>query len=115
MATVYEEMKNPNSCLNKAKTDEPLFVIRAKDELGSLIVRCWAQEAKERSLHEPEKVNEAFALADKMDAWRAANVPAEEPKAQLGGPSLEAPIELPAKEREVRTELVDVTYEELPE
>lgn len=66
------ELSNPTSCLNKAKADEPLFVLRAKDPYAPMAVRHWAAMAYGH--HEPEKVKEALALADEMEAWRKRNV-----------------------------------------
>lgn len=70
-----DEMEQPTSCLNKAGGDEPLFVLRAKDPEAPETVRTWASNARTRGTHEPEKIAEAFALADEMVAWRAENVP----------------------------------------
>lgn len=79
------------SCLTNAKDDEPLFVLRANDELAPKIVRAWAldyhnskcQQNWEAShadgstehkwaLNEAQtaKYREANALADQMEAWR---------------------------------------------
>jgi len=38
------ELANPNSCLNKAADDEPLFVFRANDPLAPQLVREWADQ-----------------------------------------------------------------------
>ena len=38
-----EELDNEESCLNKAKFDEPIFVLRAQDRLAPLIIRLWAE------------------------------------------------------------------------
>ena len=65
-----DEFNDPNSCLSRAGTYEPIFVIRAKDPLGSTVVRSWAQQAEKQELHEPEKIAEARMLADVMDNWR---------------------------------------------
>jgi hypothetical protein len=62
------ELKDPNSCLNKAADDEPLFVLRAKDVLADKAILYWAHLA--RSIHEPDKVTEAISLARRMVEWR---------------------------------------------
>jgi hypothetical protein len=69
----YLELSHPLSCLNKAAVDEPIFVLRAKDPAASQTVRLWAVMAYRN--HEPEKLDEARALADMMDKWRQANIP----------------------------------------
>ena len=63
-----DEVRDPESCLNHCERDEPIFVIRAKDPLGSTTVRSWAQHAV--GIHEKEKIAEANMLADIMDNWR---------------------------------------------
>jgi hypothetical protein len=73
-----EELKNPNSCLNKATDDEPLFVLRANDELAPSIVRTWAvmyHKAKAEQTGgiteaQRAKYDEAMALASMMEQWR---------------------------------------------
>ncbi len=66
------ELAKTFSCLSKAKPDEPIFVIRAKDELASQTLRLWAAMAE--GLHEPEKISEALQCADEMDKWRSENI-----------------------------------------
>lgn len=63
-----DELTSPTSCFNKAHSDEPVFVLRAKDPLGPQAVRHWATMAD--GVHEPEKIKEAYALADEMEQWR---------------------------------------------
>lgn len=73
-----EELKNPVSCLNKATDDEPLFVLRANDELAPSIVRTWAvmyHKAKAEQTggiteSQRAKYDEAMALASLMEQWR---------------------------------------------
>ncbi len=64
------EISTPTSCLNKAKDDEPIFVLRANDPLAPAVVACWAALAAQ-GLHEEWKVKEALALAQQMRDWRA--------------------------------------------
>jgi len=68
MGLKKEELSNPNSCLNKAADDEPIFVLRANDALSSQLVRDWARKASALGCG-PEKVAEAISLADKMEQW----------------------------------------------
>jgi hypothetical protein len=60
--TKKEELENPNSCLNKAADDEPVFVIRAQDSLAPVIVRRWAAHAEGLGV-DPAKVAEARVWA----------------------------------------------------
>jgi hypothetical protein len=71
-----QELSNPNSCLNRAADDEPVFVLRAHDPLASMAVRRWAMyyETRKRTLNQwderaKKKHAEALMLADLMDDW----------------------------------------------
>lgn len=74
------ELDNPNSCLNQAADDEPVFVLRANDERASGTVRSWAghyyfAKASEYGLvdeRQRAKYHDALESADQMDAWRIA-------------------------------------------
>ena len=66
--------RDTDSCLQKVGPDEPIFVLRAQDELAASLVRLWAGRA--RAAGAPaEKVDEAYACADAMDAWPTHKVP----------------------------------------
>lgn len=77
------EIQSPYSCLNKAAPDEPIFVLRAQDELAGQTIRFWAGLLMERhgrdSISWPEgavtKINAALQLADQMDRWPSRKVP----------------------------------------
>jgi hypothetical protein len=71
-----EELMNRQSCLNKAEPEEPLFVLRAKDPNAAQTVRLWASMSV--NMHEPQKIDGAFMLADQMDKWRQERQPAEQ-------------------------------------
>lgn len=68
-----EEILNPESCLNRADPDEPLFVLRAHDITAPDVVRFWAQERLRIGKNEShdEQIREAFALAERMEQWKA--------------------------------------------
>lgn len=70
-----DEIEQPTSCLNKARAEEPLFVLRAKDPEAPDTVRTWANNARTRGTHEPEKIAEAFAAAEAMETYRRENFP----------------------------------------
>lgn len=55
------ELRDPNSCLNKAAADELVFVLREKDPLFAQTVRHWAAMA--HYVHEPAKINDALMTA----------------------------------------------------
>jgi hypothetical protein len=57
-------------CHEKAEPDEPMFTLLARDEKAPHLVRLWA-ELREGMEGLSEKVLEARACADAMEAWRA--------------------------------------------
>lgn len=63
-----------SGCFAKAADDEPLFVLRAQDKCAPQHVRDWADHAELRGCS-PEKVAEARALADQMEAWPTRKYP----------------------------------------
>lgn len=67
------ELAKDFSCLNRAGAEEPIFVLRAKDEVGAATVRLWAAAAV--GVHEPEKIEEALQLANEMEQWRNGTIP----------------------------------------
>lgn len=67
------ELSSPTSCLNKSASDEPIFVLRAKDPYAPQAIRHWAAMAEGH--HEPSKIQEALGLANAMDKYREANYP----------------------------------------
>lgn len=71
--TKIEQLKNPDSCLNKAGAEEPVFVLRAKDPVAAMAVRHWATMAA--GTHEAEKIASAQKVAAAMDAWFRKNFP----------------------------------------
>jgi hypothetical protein len=72
-----DEMTDPESCLNRAATDEPIFVLRANDPLAPIMVRMWAEhyiasKTDSQGLCQPSKAykyHEALRSAALMDAW----------------------------------------------
>lgn len=77
-----DEIAQPNSCLNKAAEDEPVFVLRAKDPIAPAAVEEWARLAQATGRHEPEKIEEARALAQAMREWRTDHVVSNRTHAQ---------------------------------
>jgi hypothetical protein len=61
--------KHDSSCLAKAGEAEPIFVLRAQDQLAPLIVRKWAHLAAQAGVPKA-KVREALACADEMIDWQ---------------------------------------------
>jgi len=69
-----DELECPTSCLNKAADDEPIFVLRAHDELAPMVVRHWAMLAKASKVPHA-KWSEAEHLAAKMEQWPNRKIP----------------------------------------
>lgn len=73
-----DELATPDSCLNKASDDEPIFVLRANDKDAPDAVREWAIKYRLRKealeewglLRVRNKYEEAFALAIQMEEWK---------------------------------------------
>lgn len=75
MASKRNTIADPNSCLNKASDAEPLFVLRANDELAPLVVRDWAyryyaSKGKMITNNQLKKYNEAMNCAAFMEHWK---------------------------------------------
>lgn len=76
----YRELESPASCLNRARDDEPVFVLRAHDKLAPGTVRDWAHRYivskggwQVMSGRQHLKYQEAMKLAEQMEQWQAAN------------------------------------------
>jgi len=76
-----DEIKNPRSCLNKADVEEPIFVLRANDELAPSAVEFWADMYEHLKKRRPDgmtpeqkaKHAEALKLATQMREWKKVN------------------------------------------
>jgi len=72
-----DELRDPDSCLNKADETEPLFVLRANDENAPAAVAAWARDyivskggwgAMTPEQH--AKYAEAMDVASNMRIWK---------------------------------------------
>ena len=61
---------NPGAydCYKAAAPDEPMFTLLGRDANAGVLVRLWADIREQRG-EDPEKVAEARACADAMDAY----------------------------------------------
>jgi hypothetical protein len=67
-------------CYAKARPDEPMFVLLARDPLAPPLVRRWAAEQRlKEGGGDQRKIDEALACADAMNEWRSANPPEPKP------------------------------------
>lgn len=71
-----DELKTPRSCLNRAGSNEMLFVLRAHDIAAPATIRAWIQERirlGKNSPNDPELVEaEQCAAAMEQDRARGA-------------------------------------------
>lgn len=63
-----KKTKHDNQCFVKAADDEPIFVLRASDNIAPDAVRAWASSARCRGVN-PKKVKGALEVADAMEKW----------------------------------------------
>ncbi|MGH8639135.1 MAG: hypothetical protein ACREUZ_18525 [Burkholderiales bacterium] len=66
--------KHNSVSLDKARDDEPIFVLRAQDLLAPATVRHWAEDA-EKAGCVAARVREARDLADAMERWPGRKMP----------------------------------------
>lgn len=69
-----DELADPNSCLNKAADNEPIFVLRAQDISSPVLVDLWAFMAAVAGCS-GSKCNEARQLARSMEDWPTLKYP----------------------------------------
>lgn len=71
--TRSKELSDPNSCFSKAKEDEPMFVLLARDVMAPDIVREWCRQRIKFLNQSPadEQIKEAMAIAQQMEEWKA--------------------------------------------
>lgn len=69
-----DELSNPESCLNQAADDEPLFVLKANDPIAAETVRWWLHRSIQRRIH-LTRLSEGAQTAGLMDDWRMARRP----------------------------------------
>jgi len=66
----FDELNNPNSCMNKARDGELTFVLLGRDKAAPRAIRAWAAErlllGKNTSTDDPQ-IREALECADQME------------------------------------------------
>lgn len=64
-----EELTNPNSCLGRARIDEMLFVLLARDVAAPSTIRHWVQEriARGKNTQDDAQIKEALYCAEYME------------------------------------------------
>lgn len=64
--------KNTDTCLQNAREDEPIFVLRSQDITAPELVEAWATRAVILGA-KTTKINEARKLAQDMRRWQEEN------------------------------------------
>lgn len=77
MSTKTENILDPNSCWNRAESEEPVFILRANDDVAPANVILWAQQYLSskgglRNMNHTQvaKYENALQIARQMREWR---------------------------------------------
>lgn len=67
-----DELTDPNSCMSKAKDDEPTFVLLGRDAAAPVTIRMWceARVLTGKNTWDDPQILEALAMADEMTEYR---------------------------------------------
>ena len=76
--SAFDERTNPTSTINKALSDEPVFVLRGRDMVAARAVRWWIWCAQNRGVPD-SKLSRAHAQAKAFEAWLEKAVPSPRP------------------------------------
>lgn len=65
-----DELGNPNSCMNRARDDEDLFVLMGRDIAAPATIRFWCTQRVTLGKNEASdtQIREALACASRMEA-----------------------------------------------
>lgn len=71
-----EELSNPNSCINRAKDDEMVFVLLARDSAAPRVIREWCAERVRagKNCWADRQIVDAMNCALIMEQQRAAGI-----------------------------------------
>jgi hypothetical protein len=64
-----EELTNPASCMSRARDDEMVFVLLARDAAAPYAIRSWVQERIRLGKNQPgdPQIEEALSCAARME------------------------------------------------
>ena len=82
-----EELKNPNSCMNKAQDGEMVFVLLARDVTAPDVIRYWVEKrlALGKNKRGDEQTQKAFDCARRMEYQQRFPSDMTAPVAAVGG------------------------------
>ena len=68
-----DELNDSESCFNKARSDERLFILLARDPAAPVAIRAWIAERLRLGKNTPsdEQIREAFECASLMEFERS--------------------------------------------
>lgn len=71
------EVSEPNSCLNRAREEEPIFVLLGRDPAAPAAIRAWCMERLKagRNSGGDAQISEALELAEAMEKISAPRGP----------------------------------------
>jgi hypothetical protein len=71
MKTKREEMDDPNSCWNKAKDDEPVFILLGRDISAPYAIEMWvdARIVADKNKFEDKQIQESLEVAKEMTLY----------------------------------------------
>lgn len=71
-----EELRDKDSCFNRAHGDEMLFVLMARDEAAPAAIRAWIDERVRlgKNTYEDVQIKDAIACIVRMDSERLKGV-----------------------------------------
>ncbi len=72
MKTKTLEFQNPQSCLNRAEYDEPIFVLLGRDAAAKETLRQWIEERLRLGLNKADdkQIQEAYEMIHTMEIYR---------------------------------------------
>ena len=64
-----QELSRPDSCLNRARPDELIFVLLARDAAAPAAIRAWVEERIRlgKNAVDDQQIAEALVLAARME------------------------------------------------
>lgn len=67
-----DELANEESCLNRAKSNEMVFVLLGRDSAAPFAIRAWCEERilQGKNMAQDAQILEALAIADAMTRER---------------------------------------------
>lgn len=80
-----DELTNPNSCLNRSRDDEMLFVLLGRDKAAPVVIRAWVTERLrigENQVDDPQ-ILEALACARHMENARRIELAEKKSRGKL--------------------------------